>query len=128
MILTKSHKVASKLVKAFTNHWVCKSYVAPCNGAAPKWEKKKSLWSQVMVNQVMELGVTDAKKDEILVRAFPRNARTHQIRLLCQYLRISIIRDVKYERLYEWKGRTYNALDHHAESLSFEHHITGFQS
>lgn len=39
MIITKSHKVAGKLVKAFTDHKVKKTYLALCVGAAPKWEK-----------------------------------------------------------------------------------------
>ncbi|XP_022156345.1 RNA pseudouridine synthase 1 isoform X2 [Momordica charantia] len=39
MVITKSHKVASKLVKAFTDHNVSKSYIAFCVGSAPKWKK-----------------------------------------------------------------------------------------
>ncbi|XP_023536802.1 RNA pseudouridine synthase 1 [Cucurbita pepo subsp. pepo] len=39
MVITKSHKVASKLVKAFTDHKVSKSYIAFCVGSAPKWKK-----------------------------------------------------------------------------------------
>ncbi|PQP99778.1 RNA pseudouridine synthase 1 [Prunus yedoensis var. nudiflora] len=69
----------------------------------------------------------DTKKDEILVRARPRSGRTHQIRLHCQYLGISIRGDVKYEGVYEWKGRTYDGHELHAESLSFEHPVTGLQ-
>ena len=68
---------------------------------------------------------TDAKKDEILVRAFPRSGRTHQIRLHCQYLGIPIRGDVKYEGVCEWKGRTYDGHELHAESLSLEHPVTG---
>lgn len=39
MVITKSHKVASKLVKAFTDHTVSKSYIAFCVGSTPKWKK-----------------------------------------------------------------------------------------
>ena len=39
MVITKSHKVASKLVKAFTDHKIKKTYIAFCIGSAPKWEK-----------------------------------------------------------------------------------------
>ncbi|KAA0048062.1 RNA pseudouridine synthase 1 [Cucumis melo var. makuwa] len=39
MVITKSHKVASKLVKAFTDHTVSKSYIAFCVGTSPKWKK-----------------------------------------------------------------------------------------
>ncbi|KAJ6694460.1 hypothetical protein OIU85_005172 [Salix viminalis] len=67
----------------------------------------------------------DAKKDEILVRAFPRSGRTHQIRLHCQYLGIPIRGDVKYEGVCEWKGTTYDSHELHAESLSLEHPVTG---
>ncbi|KAM1038645.1 hypothetical protein ACFX13_034037 [Malus domestica] len=67
----------------------------------------------------------DAKKDEVLGRARPRNGRTHQIHLHCQYLGISIRGDVKYEGVYEWKEATYDGHELHAESLSLEHPVTG---
>ncbi|XP_043718853.1 RNA pseudouridine synthase 1 isoform X2 [Telopea speciosissima] len=38
MVITKSHKVAGKLVKAFTDHKVSKTYVALCCGSAPNWD------------------------------------------------------------------------------------------
>ncbi|KAK8698043.1 hypothetical protein V6N13_114175 [Hibiscus sabdariffa] len=182
MVITKSHKVASMLVKAFTNHKVQKTYVAFCIGSAPQSERvtfksghgrsKFGAWrvyaagdvgrklpggsivrdmettfevlsingqrgyrepSECMKDEeisivVEEKAVTDvdAKKDEILVRAFPRSGRTHQIRLHCQYLGFPIRGDVKYEGVYEWKGRIYDAHELHAESLSFQHPITGF--
>ena len=68
---------------------------------------------------------SDVKKDEVVVRAYPRNGRTHQIRLHCQYLGIPIIGDVKYEGVKEWKGKSYDGHELHAESLSFEHPVTG---
>ncbi|KAL8527863.1 hypothetical protein ACS0TY_005618 [Phlomoides rotata] len=37
-VITKSHKVAAKLVKAFTNHMVKKTYLALCVGTVPKWK------------------------------------------------------------------------------------------
>ncbi|KAI3445313.1 hypothetical protein Pfo_001978 [Paulownia fortunei] len=37
-VITKSHKVAAKLVKAFTDHMVKKTYLAFCIGTVPKWE------------------------------------------------------------------------------------------
>ncbi|XP_050380531.1 RNA pseudouridine synthase 1 [Argentina anserina] len=181
MIITKSHKVAAKLVKAFTDHKVSKTYIARCVGVAPKWERitvksghgrsKFGAWrvyaasnvgrglpggsvvrdmetsfEVVSINGqgsfkepsefrpdydnvvvVEEKSVIDgnAKKDEILVRARPRSGRTHQIRLHCQYLGISIRGDVKYEGVYEWNGTTYEGHELHAESLSLEHPITG---
>ncbi|KAI9185597.1 hypothetical protein LWI28_008648 [Acer negundo] len=181
MIITKSHKVAAKLVKAFTDHKIRKTYIALCIGLAPKWKQIKiksghgrskfGVWrvyaasdvgrtlpggSSVrdMVTSFEVLSVNgkgsfkepsnfqkdeeniimvkekaviddDAKKDEILVRAFPQSGRTHQIRLHCQYLGISIRGDVKYEGVYEWKGKTYEGHELHAESLSFEHPVTG---
>ncbi|KAK2639198.1 hypothetical protein Ddye_027046 [Dipteronia dyeriana] len=181
MIITKSHKVAATLVKAFTDHKIRKTYIALCIGLAPKWEQitiksghgrsKFGVWrvyaasdvgrtlpggSSVrdMVTSFEVLSVNgkgsfketsnfqkdeenviiveekaviddDAKKGEILVRAFPQSGRTHQIRLHCQYLGISIRGDVKYEGVYEWKGKTYEGHELHAESLSFEHPVTG---
>lgn len=181
MIITKSHKVAAKLVKAFTDHKVSKTYIALCIGIAPKWDRvtlksghgrsKFGAWRvyaasdvgrtlpggsvvREMVTSFEVLSVNrqgsyrelsefqkdganviivekkakidgDAKKDEILVRAFPQSGRTHQIRLHCQYLGISIRGDVKYEGVYRWNGRTYEGHELHAESLSFEHPVTG---
>ncbi|KAJ8753454.1 hypothetical protein K2173_019853 [Erythroxylum novogranatense] len=180
MLITKSHKVASKLVKAFTNHKVRKTYIAQCVGSAPKWENitvksghgrsKFGIWRVYAASDVgrtlpggsvvrdMETSFellsvngqgkleelyeckkgetivadekrpeidAEAKVDEILVRAFPRSGRTHQIRLHCQYLGIPIRGDVKYEGVYEWKGKIYDRHELHAETLSFEHPITG---
>ncbi|PON48232.1 Pseudouridine synthase [Parasponia andersonii] len=181
MLITKSHKVAAKLVKAFATHRVTKTYIALCIGSVPKWEKitiqsghgrskfgawrvyaasdvgrtlpggsvvrdmetsfellsvngqgifkepsefKKDEGNVIVVEERAEI-YTDIEKDEILVRACPKSGRSHQIRLHCQYLGISIRGDVKYEGLYEWKGRTYDGHELHAESLSFEHPITG---
>ncbi|XP_042510561.1 RNA pseudouridine synthase 1 isoform X2 [Macadamia integrifolia] len=39
MVITKSHKVAGKLVKAFTEHKVSKSYIALCCGSDPNWDR-----------------------------------------------------------------------------------------
>lgn len=180
MIITKSHKVAAKLVKAFTDHKVRKTYIALCVGSAPQWRNitvrsghgrsKFGAWRVYAASDVgrtlpggsvvrdMETsfevlsingngcfkepseftngeGLTvvveekavrkDGMEDEILVRAYPRSGRTHQIRLHCQYLGISIKGDVKYEGVYEWQDQTYDAHQLHAESLSFEHPVTG---
>ncbi|OIT07611.1 rna uridine synthase 1 [Nicotiana attenuata] len=78
----------------------------------------------VIVQEKSVIGC-DSKNDEILVRARPRSGRTHQIRLHCQYLGIPIRGDVRYEGVYDWKGSRYDGHDLHAESLSFEHPITG---
>ncbi|KAF5739989.1 RNA pseudouridine synthase 1-like [Tripterygium wilfordii] len=180
MVVTKSHKVASKLVKAFLNtrlgkHILLFASVQHQSGKDhhPIRSRKVKIWSLASVRCIrcesdstrwvhcrdMEtsfevLSVNgqgrykelveftkdeenvivverkavidgDAKKDEILVRAFPRSGRTRQIRLHCQYLGISIRGDVKYEGVYEWRGRIYDGHELHAESLSFEYSITG---
>nr|XP_009630154.2 RNA pseudouridine synthase 1 [Nicotiana tomentosiformis] len=78
----------------------------------------------VIVQEKSAIGC-DLKNDEILVRASPQSGRTHQIRLHCQYLGIPIRGDVRYEGVYDWKGSRYDGHDLHAESLSFEHPITG---
>nr|XP_043622864.1 RNA pseudouridine synthase 1 [Erigeron canadensis]XP_043622865.1 RNA pseudouridine synthase 1 [Erigeron canadensis] len=176
ILITKLHKVAAKLVKAFTDHKVRKTYIALCVGHAPKWKKitvksghgrsKFGAWRVYATNDVgrmlpggssikhmetlfevlsingaecskelSELDVVvedkssiegDGNKDEVLVRAFPRSGRTHQIRLHCQYLGIPVRGDVKYEGVYEWNGRVYDGHELHAESLSFDHPVTGF--
>ncbi|KAD5317936.1 hypothetical protein R6Q59_033251 [Mikania micrantha] len=176
MLITKSHKVASKLVKAFTDHKVRKTYIALCIGQAPKWKKitiksghgrsKFGAWRVYATKDVgrtlpggssvrdmetsvevlsvngdqcnKELSEMDIVVEEkssiefvgskavVLVRAYPRSGRTHQIRLHCQYLGIPIRGDVKYEGVYEWNGRVYDGHQLHAESLSFEHPVTGF--
>ncbi|PNY02959.1 RNA pseudourine synthase 1-like protein [Trifolium pratense] len=182
MLITKSHKVASKLVKAFTDHKVKKTYIALCTGVVPDWKtitvrsghgrSKFGAWrvygfsdagrglpggsvvremetsfEVLSVNgkgsfrEVAELGfegsslvVVEEKavkidggddRNEIVVRAYPRSGRTHQIRLHCQYLGISIIGDVKYEGVYEWNGVIHDGHHLHAETLSFDHPVTG---
>ncbi|KAL1294025.1 hypothetical protein HN51_054713 [Arachis hypogaea] len=181
-IITKSHKVASKFVKAFTDHEVRKTYIALCSGVAPKWNRitvrsghgrsKFGAWrvyaasdvgrklpggsvvrdmetsfevlsvngsgtfrDESEINDGGDVVVVEERavregsggdaESEIIVRAYPRSGRTHQIRLHCQYLGISIVGDVKYEGVCEWKevAREGHAL--HAESLSFKHPITG---
>lgn len=181
MVITKSHKVAAKLVQAFTDHKVQKTYVALCIGSTPKWDRirlksghgrskfgawrvyaasdvgrtlpggstvrdMETLYEILSVNGqvcsaeapdcskgrektvvVEEKALLDAnqKKDEILVRAFPKSGRTHQIRLHCQYLGIPIKGDVKYEGVCDWKGESCDGHVLHAESLAFEHPVTG---
>ncbi|KAI3695080.1 hypothetical protein L1987_78068 [Smallanthus sonchifolius] len=175
ILVTKSHKVAAKLVKAFTDHKVRKTYIALCVGQAPKWKKltiksghgrsKFGAWRVYATKDVgrilpggssvrdMETSfevlsvngdqcneessevdiVVEEKslieflgnKVEVLVRAYPRSGRTHQIRLHCQYLGIPVRGDVKYEGVYEWNGRVYDGHQLHAECLCFEHPVTG---
>ncbi|XP_004495663.1 RNA pseudouridine synthase 1 [Cicer arietinum] len=186
MVITKSHKVASKLVKAFTDHKVQKTYIARCTGSIPNWEtitvrsghgrSKFGAWrvyafsdsgrvlpggsvvrsmetsfevlsvngngnfrdvsesefegssSLVVEEKSVKLDGGDDENEnhhEIVVRAYPRSGRTHQIRLHCQYLGISIIGDVKYEGVYEWKGEIHHGHHLHAETLSFDHPVTG---
>lgn len=181
MVITKLHKVASKLVKAFTDHKVQKTYIALCIGSAPKWDRirlksghgrskfgawrvyaasdvgrtlpggsvvrgMETLFQVLLINGrdhfhkslestkdeertlvVEERSMANANqmRDEILVRAFPKSGRTHQIRLHCQYLGMPIKGDVKYEGVCEWKGETCDGHALHAESLSFVHPITG---
>ncbi|GER49465.1 unnamed protein product [Striga asiatica] len=179
-LITKSHKVAAKLVKAFTNHTIKKTYLAFCVGKSPKWENitiksghgrsrhgawriyassdvgkslpggsvvrdMETFFEVLSINEescVKELSdskthleeltvegrsemAPNVERDEVLVRAYPKSGRTHQIRLHCQYLGIPIRGDVKYEGVYEWKGRVYEGHELHAESLSFEHPVTG---
>ncbi|CAI9103514.1 OLC1v1002011C1 [Oldenlandia corymbosa var. corymbosa] len=180
MLITKSHKVAAKLVKAFTDHKVKKTYIASCIGEAPKWENitirsghgrsKHGAWrvyaasdvgktlpggsvirdmetlfeilsvnrqgkfrefsssgkdaSQIVVVEEKSGIDCNLKKDEILLRAYPKSGRTHQIRLHCQYLGIPIRGDVKYEGVYDWEGKIYDGHELHAESLSFQHPVT----
>lgn len=174
MVITKSHKVAAKLVKVFTDHKVKKTYIALCVGLSPKWDRiriksghgrsKFGVWrvyalsdagkslpggslvrdmetvfevlsvngeapvdsteNVIVVEEKSEVE-TEHVRDEIMVRAFPRSGRTHQIRLHCQYLGIPIMGDVKYHGVYEWKGSLCDGHTLHAESLSFEHPVTG---
>lgn len=176
-IVTKSHKLAAKLVKAFTDHMVKKTYIAFCIGTVPKWRKmviksahgrsKHGAWrvyalsdagrvlpggsyvrdmetafevmsvngreNSVSENQAEEEIIVEEKsgisseleKAEVVVRAYPKSGRTHQIRLHCQYLGIPIRGDVKYDGVCEWKGRRYEGHELHAESLCFDHPVTG---
>ncbi|KAK7392079.1 hypothetical protein VNO78_20506 [Psophocarpus tetragonolobus] len=181
LLLTKSHNVAAKLVKAFTLHQVHKTYIALCTGPSPNWNRltvrsghgrsKFGAWRVYAASDVarslpggsvvrsMETSFQvlsidgkgsftevsdsdwdhqgehvlvvqhqalkeDATESEIVVRAYPRSGRTHQIRLHCQYLGISIVGDVKYDGAYHWKGTTHHAHHLHAETLSFQHPVT----
>ncbi|KAL5996370.1 hypothetical protein ACLOJK_026447 [Asimina triloba] len=187
MVVTKSHRVAAKLVKAFTEHKVRKTYIALCIGQTPKWERiniqsghgrsKFGVWRVYAASDVgrslpggsvvrdmatsfeilsvngqgsfreptklttaenngietfvvedeglkQKSGVGNEMRDEILIRAYPRSGRTHQIRLHCQYLGIPIRGDVKYG-VHEWGGRTFNVHALHAESLEFDHPVMG---
>lgn len=175
MLITKSHKVAAKLVKAFTEHKIRKSYIALSIGPSPNWSKitirsghgrsKHGAWrvyaaldvgrvlpggsvvrdmettfelvsvngekpesseveSMIVVEGEPEFGC-NGDEDVVVVRAFPRSGRTHQIRLHCQYLGIPIRGDVKYHGMYEWRGRTLEGHELHAESLSLDHPVTG---
>lgn len=175
MLITKSHKVASKLVKAFTEHRVAKSYIALCVGTSPHWNKitiksghgrsKFGAWrvyaasdigrslpggslvremetsfevlsvnsypkngessSSIVVEDKGDLVSVEGANVEVLVRARPRSGRTHQIRLHCRFLGIPILGDVRYEGVYEWKEGVHDFHALHAESLSFEHPMTG---
>ncbi|KAL9250244.1 hypothetical protein AKJ16_DCAP21053 [Drosera capensis] len=180
LVITKSHKVAAKLVQAFTDHKVQKTYVALCVGTAPMWDKlrlrsghgrsKHGVWRVYAASDVGRMlpngstvknmetcfevvrvngqgkfkkmsGCPEDEekvifaeekceiraremKDEILVRAFPRSGKTHQIRLHCQYLGMPIKGDVKYEGIHEWEGKICEGHCLHAESLAFEHPVT----
>ncbi|KAE9618929.1 hypothetical protein Lal_00047247 [Lupinus albus] len=180
MVITKSHKVAAKFVKAFTEHKVKKTYIALCIGVPPKWKRvtvrsghgrsKFGMWrvyaasdvgrslpggsvvrdmetsfevvaingkgiledeggggsssSSVVVVEEKSVKEDGDVEGEIVVRAYPKSGRTHQIRLHCQYLGISIKGDVKYEGVCEWKGATFDAHHLHAETLSFQHPVT----
>ncbi|WOL06364.1 hypothetical protein Cni_G15096 [Canna indica] len=183
MIITKSHKAAGRLVNAFTEHKVKKTYLALCVGYAPNWNKirissghgrsKFGAWRvysaddtgrvlpggssvkhMVTSFEVLfidgkgkfrepadhELNEVDAvvvkekteremnfseSSNEILIRAYPQSGRTHQIRLHSQYLGLPIKGDVKYGGVHEWKGIICDTHALHAESLSFNHPITG---
>ncbi|KAL6569158.1 hypothetical protein OROHE_003439 [Orobanche hederae] len=181
-VITKSHKVAAKLVKAFTDHTVKKTYLAFCVGTSPTWENviiksghgrsRHGAWrvyacsdvgrtlpggsvvrgmetlfqvvsvngkgfsqessgseghreKQIVVEEKPETDSSHVEKSEVVVRAYPKSGRTHQIRLHCQYLGFPIRGDVKYEGVYEWKDKIYEGHELHAESLSFEHPVTG---
>ncbi|KAI6684600.1 hypothetical protein NL676_030513 [Syzygium grande] len=181
MLITKSHKVASRLVKAFTEHKVRKTYIVLCVGLALNWEtisirsghgrskfgawrvyaaadvgrtlpggsvvrdmetsfevlsvngqlkskhpvkQGKDVENIIVVEEKSSVG-DNGTKDVVFVRAYPRSGRTHQIRLHCQHLGITIRGDVKYEGVYEWEGQIYDYHTLHAESLSFEHPVTG---
>ncbi|CAA7388971.1 unnamed protein product [Spirodela intermedia] len=178
MIITKSHRAAAKLVEAFTEHRVKKTYLALCIGRAPVWGRIRissghgrsrfgawRVYSTADVGRTLpggsrvkhmatsfellaldgrevraeraeetvaavEKAVAEAEEGgeepgEILVRALPESGRTHQIRLHCQYLAMPIKGDVKYGGVHEWEGEECDFHALHAESLMFEHPVTG---
>ncbi|CAA6654396.1 unnamed protein product [Spirodela intermedia] len=161
MIITKSHRAAAKLVEAFTEHRVKKTYLALCIGRAPVWGRirissghGRSRFGAWRVYSTADVGRTlpggsrvkhmatsfellaldgrevRAERAEETVAAvekagLPESGRTHQIRLHCQYLAMPIKGDVKYGGVHEWEGEECDFHALHAESLMFEHPVTG---
>ena len=149
MIITKSHKAAAKLVKAFTEHRVKKTYLALCTGEKPSWGRtsiqsghgrsKFGAWRVYAAEDVgkrlpggsavremsTSFEVMEVKGDEILVKCMPQTGRTHQIRLHCQFLGMPIKGDVKYGGVGTWEGEDCEFHALHAQSLEFEHPVSG---
>lgn len=84
-----------------------------------------SATKSIVVRDQMSFGKNEScRRDEVLMRAYPKSGRTHQIRLHCQYLGLPIRGDVKYGGVCEWNGTECDFHALHAESLSFIHPIT----
>ncbi|KAM0921717.1 hypothetical protein ACQ4PT_006660 [Festuca glaucescens] len=147
MVITKCNKVAGKLVQAFTEHKVKKTYLALCIGGSSvrdmstkfellgtngkgKFREPSNVDSDdiesitVQEKAADHTSNDDVKNDMIFVRAYPQSGRTHQIRLHCQYLGFPIRGDVKYGGVIEWNDVACDGHALHAESLSFVHPVT----
>ncbi|KAJ7549642.1 hypothetical protein O6H91_07G061400 [Diphasiastrum complanatum] len=89
---------------------------------------KRNLCSELFVPDEEDTELPEAeaciRASEVFVKAFPLTGRTHQIRLHCQYLGLSLRGDVKYGGPHAWNGTKNQSHALHAESLSLMHPIT----
>jgi len=61
----------------------------------------------------------------LLVGAYPKTGRTHQIRLHCLHAGIPLVGDVRYNGPEVWGGARWGGHLLHARALDFPHPVTG---
>ena len=142
-MIAKKRSALKKLHELFRGDGIEKSYLALLAG---KWQRKKMWVDAPLLKNVSQGGermvvVSKAGKsaetffkriqsyhDATLVEAMPKTGRTHQIRVHAAWLGHPIIGDDRYgdddiNRIFKKKG--FNRLFLHAQSLSFNHPVTG---
>ncbi|KAK6915667.1 Pseudouridine synthase, RsuA/RluA-like [Dillenia turbinata] len=140
MIITKSHKEAAKLVQAFTDHKVEKTYIALCMGSAPNLQRisirsghgrlKFGAWRVYAISDVGKplpggSVVRDMETSFEVLRINGRGSFQGPSRVKAEEEDFIMVEGyVKYEGIQEWEGRICDGDEPHAESLPSEHPVT----
>ena len=130
MIIAKNYKSARLFGNLFKNHEIEKKYIAVCQGIPKNLssivnleiEKKKSLVTTVTEYKViMKLNKTS------LILYKPTTGKTHQLRIVSEYLNCPIIGDLKYNKNNNYKQEKL-MLNAHYLKFIFKNHKYEFKS
>jgi 23S rRNA pseudouridine955/2504/2580 synthase len=143
LLIAKKRSALRSLHEQFRKDTVTKAYLALLSG---QWARKKLVVNQPLqknVNKGGERMVVISKtgkesetlfkrlkcyRDATLVEVSPKTGRTHQIRVHAAYLNHPIVGDERYgfnEANKTFKNRGYKRMFLHAETLQFQHPISG---
>lgn len=143
LILAKKRSILKQLHELFRNDQVHKTYIALLSG---QWARKKLVVNaplqkninkggerMVVISQAGKAAETLFRRlklfsDATLVEAAPKTGRTHQIRVHAASLGHPIVGDERYgldDINKQFKQRGYNRMFLHAETLTFQHPVTG---
>ncbi len=143
LLIAKKRSALRSLHEQFRKDSVTKTYLALVSG---QWARKKIVVNQPLQKNVSKGGermVIISKagkesetlfkrlklyKDATLVEASPKTGRTHQIRVHAAFLSHPIVGDDRYgfdDINKSFKNRGYKRMFLHAETLQFEHPVSG---
>jgi 23S rRNA pseudouridine955/2504/2580 synthase len=143
LLIAKKRSVLKKLHELFRMDDVRKTYIALLAG---QWARKKLLVNAPLLKNINKGGermvvISQSGKeaetlfkrlklfhDSTLVQASPKTGRTHQIRVHAASLGHPIVGDDRYglnEVNSSFKSRGYKRMFLHAETLEFNHPVTG---
>ena len=143
LLIAKKRSALRHLHEQFRDDTVTKTYLALLSG---QWARKKLTVDQPLLKNVSKGGermvvISQAGKasetlfrrlklykDATLVEVSPKTGRTHQIRVHAAYLSHPIIGDDRYgfdDINKTFKNRGYKRMFLHAETLQFQHPVTG---
>ena len=143
LMIAKKRSALRSLHGQFRDDTVSKTYLALLSG---QWARKKLLVDQPLLKNVSKGGermviISQAGKasetlfrriklykDSTLVEVSPKTGRTHQIRVHAAFLSHPIIGDDRYgldDINKAFKNRGYKRMFLHAETLQFQHPVSG---